>query len=633
MSNFDVVFPAKGRQQFDGGLSTKYERSIIEDNESPDCLNVVFSNGAVETRGGVTKLNTTAVGSFVFDGLYTRRDNLSVETMVAFAGGTAWQLIGNSTFTTIGSAQSVFTAGQRVSTTQYENHMFIGNGGVTPYKYNGVHFTRHGVPQATGTVSVNCTGAGSLAGVVRYKVAFVNSQAAIGDVGPATTAYTLATGSSKTVRVSAIPIAAVSHGVNARRIYRSIDGGAYGLVSTLNDNTTTVFDDDGTTVSSTTAPTDNGEPPKYSVITQHQNRLFCDDVSNPGYVWYSNLYEPYTFASTNFRPIGDSSRDLVKGLDVYDNSVVVFCENSVYLIYMPSTDDTDWQSIRIRTQYGSKSPFSSFLYDNKLLFGAMQNTKFAGFAAIGGSTIDPEATKLDTFTAGSDLKSDRIEPDMFDIVETYVRNISSMVYKNKAYIAVTSVTGATNNAVYVFDFSNSNLSKDQRVSWSPLDGIAAAQFTVYNGMLYFGSATATGFVHQLETATYNDNTAAINSYIWTKEFAGIKGHENLQKDFRRIKLLVEKTGAYYMNVTYRVDSDSGDGTTVQVNLDPGGTVWNAFTWDVDDWGGGNDQEEASISLGQVSGKRLQLKFSNQNTANQRFKVYGLNITYNIKGKR
>ena len=139
-----MTYPQKGRVALDGGLNTKYERSLIPENESPVCLNVVFTNAAVETRPGSTKLNTAAVGSFAYDGVYTRRDANGAETMVVFAGGTAWGLAGTS-FITIGSAQSVFTAGVRVGTAQYENHLFIGNGGVTPYKYNGVAFTRHGV--------------------------------------------------------------------------------------------------------------------------------------------------------------------------------------------------------------------------------------------------------------------------------------------------------------------------------------------------------------------------------------------------------------------------------------------------------------------------------------------------------
>jgi hypothetical protein len=56
-------------------------------------------------------------------------------------------------------------------------------------------------------------------------------------------------------------------------------------------------------------------------------------------------------------------------------------------------------------------------------------------------------------------------------------------------------------------------------------------------------------------------------------------------------------------------------------------------WGSGTWGSGASQREAVLTLGQVTGKRIQLRFSNQNTAGQRFKVHGLNLTYNIKGRR
>jgi hypothetical protein len=618
-SRYEVVYPARGRQLFDGGLNNKFERSIINENESPDCLNVVFSNGAVGTRGGSTQLNTTAVGSFVCDGLYTRRDDTTAETMVAFFGGTMWQL-GTTTFTTIASAQSVFTAGQRVAAAQYQNYMFIGNGGVTPYKYNGA-FTRHGVPEATGVVSVVCGGAGNLAaGTYSWRVTYVNSAAVEGDVG---TAVTLTLTGSGLVAVTDIPVAPVSHGVAQRRVYRTAVGGTtYKLVTTIADNTTTTYNDQIPDVSlGATAPTDQGEPPQYSVICYHQNRLFCDDATNKNFLWYSELAEPFTFKATNFIRIGDEASDLIQSISVYQNNIVVGCENSTWIIYMPSTDSADWQSIRITSAFGTKSPFAPFLYQDKLLF-----------AAIAGSTIDPSATALDMMVAGGELKSEHIEPDMFEVQDSYVRNMSSMVFKNKGYIALTYGSGATtNNRVYVFDFSISNLSKKQGYTWTPFSGISAAQFTVYDGKLYYGTSTANGFVYEFITDSYADNGSAINSYFWTKEFSGLPGHENFIKDFRKVKLLADLAGNYYMSLSYRVDSDQGVGTVQQIDLTPGNSVWNTMRWGVDSWGSGKAQYEFEVPLGQTFGKRIQFKFSNQNTASQRFKVHGLNFTYNIRG--
>ncbi len=634
MGDFNVVFPAKGRATFDGGLNDKFERSIIPDNESPDCLNVMFTNGSVGTRGGSSKLNTTAIGAFVGDGLYVRRDNTTAETMIAFAGGSAWQL-GTTTFTTIPSAQSVFTAGVRVGTTQFENHMFIGNGYVTPYKYNGTAFTRHGVPAPSSsgmTGAISAAGGTFVSAIFYYKVANVNSASVYGNVSTATAAYSIPVNGS--INLTGIPVAAQSHGVASRRLYRASGAaGTFELITTIADNTTTSFVDTYYPAS-TTAPTDNGEPPLYSVATYHQNRLFVNDKANPNYVWYSNIFEPYTFGSTNFIAIGDASRDLVTGLDVYNNYILVSCENSLHLIYMPDTTATNWSVIRLPGQFGAKSPFATFLYHNKAMVGAVQNGKFVGFAAVRGESVDPSATILTVGAAGSDMQSERIEPDIFSVQEAYIGNISSMVFKNKAYISVTYDTNnTTNNRIYIFDFSTSNLSKRQEASWVPVTGLNAAQFAIYGGFLYYISSTATGFVYKLETTTYVDDATAINSYFWTKEFSGNPGHENLYKDFRKVKLLVDKAGAYSMNLTYRVDSDKGVGTTVPIDIDPHTNTWNNFLWGAATWGGGTDQQEITVPLGAVSGKRIQFKFTNQNTASQRFKVHGMNFTYNIKGKR
>ena len=43
----EVIYPSGGVVLFDGGLDTKFEKIILPDNESHDCLNVVFKNGAV----------------------------------------------------------------------------------------------------------------------------------------------------------------------------------------------------------------------------------------------------------------------------------------------------------------------------------------------------------------------------------------------------------------------------------------------------------------------------------------------------------------------------------------------------------------------------------------------------------
>lgn len=629
---FNRRYPQKERIFFDGGLNSKFPKALIEDNESPDCANVVFSDGSVGTRGGTTKLNTASVGSFICHGLYTRHDSDGAQTACAWFDGTlyTWD---TTTFTTVPSAKSIFGATDRVFAAEYEDYMFFGNGSDTPYKYNGAEFTRHGAtpPDATHTVGTAPTGTG-ITGDYQYKVTWVNSNLVESDVGPVNATFTAA---NENIRLSSIPTAPISYGVNTRNIYRTEDGGTtFKRLVTLSDNSTTTYDDaiadSGLGVD---APTDQGLPPNYSAIIYHQGRLFVVDPAD-NLVKYSEVGNPYVFKSTSFIRAGDESGDLPIGLDIYDNSLVIFCQQNPWIVYMPSATDTDWQLLRVRANFGSKSPLGSFKYNSKVMFPAVQNDKFVGFAALEGQTVTPSASLLTNTAVGSELQSNRIEPDIFDMLESAQSDIVSMVYQNKAYIGVTKGSGATeNNRIYVFDFSIGNISKNQNDSWTPWTGLNANDFTVLNGDLYHGSSLADGFVQQMNTNDYNDNGTAIDSYYWTKEYSGIKGEENIVKDFRFATIFYERTGDYNMNFGIRVDSGVGSGFTDQINLSPGGNNWGTLVWGTDVWDPGESDGEIKKGLGTFRGKRIQFKFSNQNVADQKFKIYGLNFLYNNKGLR
>jgi len=627
------VYPPKNRLAFDGGLNNKYERSIIQDNESPSCLNVVFNEGSVETRPGTTLLNTASVGSYACEGLYTRHDNSGQQTMVAWFGGSLYDLQSTS-FITVPSAQSIYTAGERVCAAEYENYMFFCNGNNTPYKYGGASdtFTLHGVPAPLSAVTAATASTGTaLTGDYRYAYTNVNSALVEGDISPLSTTLTVA---SQNIALTGISTAPASHGVEQRYIYRTVSSGTTFLrLTTLGNNTATTYEDAAADVElGIEAPTDNGVPPNYSHIIYHQARLFMIDPTN-NLVYYSELANPYNVASTNFLRVGDNTFDIPKGLAVYDNSIIVFCAQNPWIIYMPSTSDSDWVVLRVRAPYGSRSPFGSFKFDNMVMYPAIENEKLVGFAAVNGQTISPSASLLTSSAVGSDLQSDKIEPDIFNIQEgTNLVDIESVVYKNKAYITCTYGDGNTaNNRIFVFDFSLGRI-KQQKYAWSPWTGLNANSFTVYNGELYYADSSDS-YVYQMNDSTYNDNSAAIDSYFWTKEYAGLPGDENTFKDFRYIQLFYELSGDWPMNITKRVDSDSGSGDTKTLDLDPPGSVWGTMIFGTDLWGGGSLEGESRVYLSPSRGKRIQFKFDNQNVADQKFKVLGANFVYNNKGMR
>jgi hypothetical protein len=134
-------------------------------------------------------------------------------------------------------------------------------------------------------------------------------------------------------------------------------------------------------------------------------------------------------------------------------------------------------------------------------------------------------------------------------------------------------------------------------------------------------------------SVYNDAGTAINSYYWTKEFSGFKGDNELHKDFRSLHLYYEKSGDWYFNVGYRNDGTLGGDLSNQVDANPGGSLWGTMIWGIDTWGGGQKDAFETISLGESRGRRIQFKFSNQNTANRKFKVTGFRFSYNPKGNR
>lgn len=632
MSIFKQLYPPKGTQLLDGGLNTKFEKTIIEPNESPDCQNVIFNAGSVGTRDGFMKVNTASVGTQVCDGLYTRQGTNNAETMVAFFGGTGYALAGTS-LVTIGSAQSVMTAGFRVCCAQMENHAFFGNGGVTPYKYNGTDFTRHGVPAPANTASYVTGAAGNPNGLYSYKIVNVNTQSVAGNPSSASANITVA---STKVELTSIPVAPQSHGVSSRRIYRNVTSGAtWFLLATLGDNTTTVYSDDTADASlGAAAPSDKGEPPTYSMIIFHQGRLWMNDVNNPSFLWYTDLNEPFTVGSTNFIIIGDTATDQITGLGLQDNTLEVFCRKAIWLIYMQDTTPSNWSIIKSKSPYSTRSPFGICNYNNKTLFPAVQNDVFSGLAALAGDAVDVNATYLAVQTLGSNLKSDKIEPDMFDLPSTYVPNISSIVFENQVLISVTKGSAqTTNNKIYTMDFSQTAISGSQAEAWSVWTGLNAAQFCIYGGSLYYGSSTATGFLYKQNPGVYNDDGAAIDSYYWTKEYAGNQGQESYDKDFRTLNILVDLAGAYYMQLGYRTDSDIGSGNTLDIYLDPNSSTWGSLIWGSGLWGGGQSQKDIRNFLGSAHGKRIQFYFSNKNTASQRFKVHWLNFKYNLKGAR
>lgn len=616
---------------FDGGLNSKYEPQLISDIESPDCLNVVFKTlGSVQTRDGNKLVNTAAVTAYACDGLFTTRFNNGTQTMVGWWAGTAYTLNGTS-FITIPSAQSVFTAGTRVDAKMYQNIMFFGNGSST-YKYNGTEFTQHGimVPSAP---SVGTGAGGVLSGAYQYRCSYMNSYVVEGDVGIACATLSVAGGVQ--INVTGIPVGAQSFGVAQRKLYRTVTSGTtFQLVTTINDNTTTTYTDntaDGGL--GAIAPTDQGKPVAYKYLASHQERLWMV-IPNSSFLYYTEVGNPFVRKVSNFILISDGDNEVINAVNVHENNVVCYKDASVWVMFLPDATPGNWIRIKAAAKYGAVSHYSIADYQSMQMYLGKRYDQITGFYALTGINVKPDKNMLQISGVLSDSQADRIEPDIFGFSSNmvYLGLSCAIEFKNKLWFAVPYGNSATNNRVYQFDFQRRDIDRT-RGSWVPFTGWNVGCWTILSGKLYYGSSTIDGFVYQCEAGVYNDNGAAINSYYWTREFDGYPEDSDVQKDWRWGSFIVENLGNYYMGITYRFDSDKGSGVTKEINLNAGGSNWGSMRWGIDSWGGGVTRQTAQVFLGGQSAKRVQFQFSNLNTANQGFKVIRSKLYYNRRGTR
>lgn len=648
---FRTIIPLEA---FDGGLNSKYEPNIIADNESQDCANVVFDDlGGVATRQGYTLLNTAAVSTHVCDGLFTAKWNNGNESMVAFFGSDMFVLSG-TTFQTVPSAQSVYTGSVHKNMAMYQNVLFIGDGRAPAYKYDEGVFTRHGIETPSLVADGGTRGAGgNLVGDYHYKLAYVNTQVVVGDISTASVTL-VATAAGESVLITGIAVPDQSFGVDSKYLYRTIAGSgvsadAYYFIASLAASATTYTDDIASSAQGSAAVTTYGKPPAYEHVIHHQERLFVNDQENPQYLWYSDLAEPYTFQATNFIKVADGDGEKITGLGVQGNSLIVFKEASVWLIYMPDTTPSNWIRIRSDAKYGGASHRSIVSYERQLMYLGQHGFKVSGFYAFQGDTTQPDATALRATAMFGDAKSDRVEPDVFLFQDSYKQNCAAIAFDNKLWFAVTHGSGSTeNNRVYHFDFVRRD--KDRRVgSWVPFTGIGANQFTVYSSGLYFGTSAADGFVYKLQDGTYSDNGSAIDSYFETKEFDGGTAWRHYDKDFRQANFTVETLGDWDMRISHRIDSRVGSGAGEDINLNAGAANWtetgsetaNTLQWTApgnaigvftEQWGAGETRKDVRLDIA-GSGKRISFKFSNKNIVNSGFKVVRGNIYYNRRGLR
>lgn len=614
----------------DGGLNLKDAPSNIEDNESQDCLNVTFDDrGAVQTRLGCAQFNTSTAetGSFVVDGLASYNGSL-----VAWAGGSMYYASG-TTFVTVPSAQAQFTAGQKVAHVVYQNMLICSDGSNGPYRYHSPSdFYRLGIatpsaPTAASNLGTS-TGGGPETGTYYYKISYANTGVVEGEVGSAAVALTL--GTTAVVNVTSIPTGSASLGVAYRYVYRaSSTSGPYRRVGTISDNAASIFTD---TMGATTWAVqvrdvvDASSLPVFTTVKLHKEHLWIDDGSDRTLLRYTDYGVPYISAAENFIPLSKGDLSYITAIEVQDDLVTAFKGKSTWLVDLVTPGDPSTYSfIKSPSNIGIVGPRALIPTNNGILFMGQRDGRITGIHLLAGTEVmQTSDSKLRTESI-----SERLESDILALSSTYWPNIAFGTFNNAIFVAVTRGSDTQNKNIYWFDINRLG-SEGQPGSWSLWDGRSAqvSCFTEHSGSFYGGSSLADGKVLQLmKASTYNDAGTAIRSYWWSKQFSGDDEQAPWVKDWRRLNVWFSQLGNYYMTVRYRVDGDSGEGSYQNVNLAPGGAVFDTDVWDSAVFAGSGDSE-TQLNLGQLYGRRIAFGITNSGVSGATdvaFKVYQASI--------
>jgi hypothetical protein len=609
--------------KMDGGLNTKVSPLIAPLNESPDCQNVVFDDlGAVQTREGRELAVETSIASAQVDLLHSYVKDDGTEQLIVAVGGSLYRMSGN-TAVIIASATSVFTQDVRIQALNYQNQLWMSNGGVTPYKWNGTEFTQWGIPVPSAPTGATASD-GGLIGQYRYVVLGVNSNLVQGDYGSESTQISA---TSKEIILTDIPVFPISAGVIYKQICRNTANasGIYYVVTEITNAQTFYTDSAIDSNLVTLAPLDQGTPAYFTTMLAHNGRIFAagEDSEYPTYLWFSETNIPEVFPSENFLRIGDGDGFPIVGLAMVSNNIIIAKNDgqgngSTWLLYMPDNNPLNWMVAKLDAENSGQSQNSMVKFNNYLAY----LNKFGVF-------------DISEFAVGdirNDALSFNIEPDILNLSLSNLKVSFAVNWKNKVWFSVPYGPSVDrNNRVYQYDYMRGRSGTERELgAWTKFTNMNFSSFAIHDGDLYGGSSQDDGKIYKLNVG-YNDAGEAIESYYKTMAITGLKEHKYHTKVWRFLYVTVEAVGDWLLDVEILKDFDV-NGQIEQISLDPGGDEYDSVILGEAYWGNGLLKLRKKISIRNAVCKSIQLKFSTY-TADQYFKIDEIEVFYNLRSLR
>ncbi len=358
-------------------------------------MNVEYSDGPMRKEGGSVKYNRSAIsgtpmtlgGWDWWPAANTQRQIVYTDDgeLLKDTGGGDYTVTLKTGLDT--SALPMFVeGGKEVAANNRKLFVFNGVDPVQVESADGATTTDIG---ATGidtpgapTVALAGLGAGNLdTGVVyTYKITFVNGNGETD--GGTVSADITPTGGDGQVALTAIPVS--SHAsVTARVIHRTEGGGStYKQLTTLSDNTTTVYTDNtadgslGSTIpgtnTATTQPIDWSSTNQPSVGAIHEGRLWGAGNANDAHrIYYSDdeNHEDFLDTGSGQMPIyAGEGQKVVKIVSFKGFLIVWKYPRGIYAVDTTSVTVADWKVKRLNTGTSGINSMSAIIGDDDIIF-------------------------------------------------------------------------------------------------------------------------------------------------------------------------------------------------------------------------------------------------------------------------
>lgn len=462
------------------GMNNKSDELDLGPNYARVAQNARFEEvvGAVSKRSPISYFNTTSLGNSPTLGLF--RFYPSAKFVCALGNQV---FVGDDATGTFTSIRTLTTSGHRMSFQVYKDLLICSNGFDNIFVYDGS--SDNVTWELGGCKATIDTGTGITKTNVSYIITYDNDA-----FNPGAVSNTITSVSNQSIKLTNIPIGPI--GTANRKIYRKDSGtaGAYRLVDTIPDNTTTTYTDTTNDVSSNAAlPPITDEMPKGSILKIHRERLFVTgDPSNPSRIYYSEAYYPHYIQQTtnlSYMDISPEDNDEIMGIPIQLGVMLCFKKNSIRKLYI--TQPTSGAS---PSQWYAEDPI---VFSGSPAQWSILQTPF-GVVYLGwdhwyifdGQTNKPILNQFDT---------ESILPALYsDVVTHYDYN------KGVLLAAYSDKTLATNynNRCLVYNFKRDKLSYDTL----NINCFASKIGDDETGELFLGDSRV-GYIYQSENVDIN----------------------------------------------------------------------------------------------------------------------------------